>query len=244
MSNYIINSGLSINSQNSLAYFNKSDNVSNTGIISENNPNIRYHNTLFDQNFNSVVHKVGNLTSNNDARSITLTWTPQSIREFTYNILTNNFDENYPIVNSYNLCDQKISIVFQAGNTHWTRFSDSSLSYPINHQFARVNESDHKLDCNIKPPKPRVGPPDECDLTFNFTYFVENSISKVRVIVSSIPTVCLVLQIKFFDDMSTPLSDWINVQSINSLQSDIEIPFFSDEVSKAIVRLYSCEYVS
>jgi hypothetical protein len=243
MSKFIINNNISENHQNQNAYYNRYQTFESTGILPINNSNIRYHNTLFDQNFNSVVHKCGNLTSNNDARSITLTWTPQSIREFTYNILTNTFDENYPTVNSYNLCDQKISIVFQAGNTHWTRFSDSSLSYPINHQFARVNESDHKLDCKIKPPKPRVGPPDECDLTFNFTYFVENSIRKVRVIVSSIPTVCLVLQIKFFDDMSTPLSDWINIQSINSLQSDIEIPFFSDEVSKAIVRLYSCEYI-
>lgn len=243
MSNYIINSGLSINDQNELVYFNKFNNVSETGVIPENNSQIRYNNTLFNQNLNSVVHKAGNLTSNNDARSITLTWTPQSIREFTYNILTNTFDENYPIVNSYNLCDQKISIVFQAGNTHWTRFSDTSSSYPINHQFIRVSESDHKLDCKVKPPKPRVGPPDECDLTTNIVYFVDNSIRKVRVIVSSIPTVCLVLQIKFFDDMSTPLSDWINIQSINSLQTDIEIPFFSDEVSKAIVRLYSCEYI-
>lgn len=243
MSNYVINSGLSTNNQNELAYFNRFDNISDTGIIPENDLQIRYNNTLFNQNLNSVVHKAGNLTSNNDSRSITLTWTPQSIREFTYDILKNKFDENYPITNSYNLCDQKISIVFQAGNTHWTRFSDSSLSYPINHQFTRVSESDHKLDCTVIPPKPRVGPPEECDLTSNITYFVENSIRKVRVIVSTIPKPLLLLQIKFFDDMSTPLSDWINVQSINSLQSDIEIPFFSDDASKAIVRLYSCQYL-
>ena len=243
MTQYIINSGLAANKQNDNAYYNRFQTVEQTGIIPPNNPSIRYNQTLFDQNLNGVIYQGNNLTSNNDARSITLNWTPQSIREFTYNILTNNFEINYPITDSYNLCDQKISIVFQAGNTHWTRFSNSSLSYPINHQFSRVNQSDHKLNCRIKPPKPRVGPPDECDLTSNFTYFIENSIRKVRVIVSAIPTVCLVLQIKFFDDMSTPLSDWINVQSINSLQTDIEIPFFSDEVSKAIVRLYSCEYL-
>lgn len=241
MSNYIIDSGLEINSQNSLAYFNRSDNVSDTGVIPKNNPHIRYHKTLFDST-DAHTYNPGNPIPNNNTRSVTIDWTPQSIREFTYNIAKNKFQENYPISNSYNLCDQKISIVFQAGNTHWTRFSDSSLSYPINHQFIRVSESDHKLDCTATPPKPRVGPPEECDLTSNITYFVENSIRKVRVIVSIISTPCLLLQIKFFDDMSTPLSDWINVQSINSLQSDIEIPFFSDDASKAIVRLYSCQY--
>jgi hypothetical protein len=41
MSNYIIDSGLAINSQNSLAYFNRSDNVSDTGVIPENNLHIR-----------------------------------------------------------------------------------------------------------------------------------------------------------------------------------------------------------
>jgi hypothetical protein len=243
MSNYIINTNLLSNKQNENAYYNHFQTIEQTGVIPPNNPSIRYNQTLFDQNLNSVIYQGGNLTSNNDARSITLTLTPQSIREFKYNILKNDFEENYPIVNSYNLCNQKISMVFQAGNTHWTRFSDNSLSYPINHQFARVNESDHKLDCSVKPPKPRVGPPDECDLTSNITYFVENSIRKVRVIVSTISIPCLLLQVKFFDDMSTPLSDWINVQSINSLQTDIEIPFFSNEVSKAIVRLYSCQYL-
>ena len=242
MSKFIINNNILENHQNQNAYYNRYQTVESTGILPINNSNIRYNNTLFDQNLNSVVHKVGNLTSNNNTRSISITYTPQSIRDFTYNILTNKFDENYPITNSYNLCDQKISIVFQAGNTHWTRFSNSLLSYPVNHQLTRVNTSDHKLDCSVKPPKP-PSRPDECDLTSDITYLVENSIRKVRVIVSTIPKPCLLLQIKFFDDMSTPLSDWINVQSINSLQSDIEIPFFSDDASKAIVRLYSCQYL-
>lgn len=241
MSKYIINNKLLSNTQNYLAYYNRFETVQDTGISPNNNPHIRYHKILFDST-DAIIYNAGNPISNNDARSITIDWTPKSIRNFTYNILTNNFDYGYPITNSYNLCDQKISIVFQAGNTHWTRFSDSSLSYPISHQFTRVSESDHKLDCTVIPPKPRVGPP-ECDLTSNITYFVENSIRKVRVIVSTIPKPLLLLQIKFFDDMSTPLSDWINVQSINSLQSDIEIPFFSDDASKAIVRLYSCQYL-
>ncbi len=244
MSNYIINSGLSINVQNSLAYFNRSDNVSDTGVIPENNPHIRYHKTLFDST-DAKIYNPGDPISNNNARSITINWTPQSIREFTYDILKNKFEENYPITNSYNLCDQKTSIVFQAGNTHWTRFSNSSLSYPISHQFIRVSESDHTLDCGITPPVPPIGPgpPGLCNLTSNITYLVENSIRKVRVIVSTIPKPLLLLQIKFFDNMSTPLSDWINVQSINSLETDIEIPFFSDDASKAIIRLYSCKYL-
>lgn len=243
MSNYIINNNLLSNKQNENAYYNYFQTIEQTGVIASNSPSIRYNQTLFDQNLNSVVYKDGNPTSNNDARSITLTWTPKSIREFTYNILTNNFEENYPIVNTYNLCNQKISIVFQAGNAHWTRFSDSSLSYPVNHQFIRVDKSTHKLDCNVILPRPRVGPPDECDLTTNIVYFVENSIRKVRVTVSTIPKPLLLLQIKFFDNMSTEISDWINVQSIDSLQTDIEIPFFSDDASKAIVRLYSCQYL-
>jgi len=244
MSKYIIDSSLPINSQNYSSYYNRSETIKNTGILQNTNYNIRYHKTLFDQNFNSITYKDNNLTSNNDARSVTIDWTPQSIRNFSYNIFTNKFYENYPIIDSYNLCNQKISIVFQAGNTHWTRFSDSLLSYPINYQFTTVNKSEHTLDCRIEPDDPIIGPPEMCDFTNSISYFFENSVHKVRVIVSAIPTVCLLLQIKFFDNMSIPLSDWINIHTITSLQTDIEIPFFSDEASTAIVRLYSCQYVS
>lgn len=242
MSNYIINSGLSINTQNNHAYYNQFQTIEHTGIIPVNNSSIRYNKTLLDSDNNSKIYNPTDPTRNNNTRSITINWTPQSIREFQYNILKNIFKENYPVTDSYDLCDQKNSIVFQAGNTHWTRFSNSLLSYPISHEFIRINESDHKLDCRIIPPRPRVGPI-ECDLGANFIYFVENSIRKVRVIVSTITVPCLLLQIKFFDSESVPISDWIDVQSIDSLQTDIEIPFFSSDASKAIVRLFSCHYI-
>ena len=95
MSNYIINSGLSINSQNNLAYYNRFEKVQNTGIISNNHPHIRYHKTLFDAT-DSNTYNPGDPISNNDARSITLNWTPQYIREFKYNILETANDSSHP----------------------------------------------------------------------------------------------------------------------------------------------------
>ena len=149
MSNYIINSGISINNQNSLAYFNRSDNVSDTGVIANNNLHIRYHKTLFDST-DANTYNPGDPISNNNARSITLNWTPQSIREFKYNILKNTFDVGYPIVNTYNLCDQKLAIVYNLGGyNHTSRNENVDTAYPRNHTISLIeNNTNNPFLCN------------------------------------------------------------------------------------------------
>ncbi len=149
MSNYIINSGLSINIQNSLAYFNRSDNISDTGIIANNNLHIRYHKTLFDST-DANTYNPGDPTPNNNVRSITLNWTPQSIREFKYNVLNNIFESGYPITNTYNLCDQKLAIVYNLGAyNHTSRNETVDTAYPRNHTISLVeNNINNPFSCN------------------------------------------------------------------------------------------------
>ena len=141
MSKHIINSGLFSNKQNNLAYYNRFETVQNTGIIPNNHPHIRYHKTLFDAT-DSNIYNPGDPIPNNDARSITLNWTPQSIRGFKYNILKNVFNPGYPIVNTYNLRDQKLAIVYNLGShNHISRNENVDTAYPRNHTISLIEKN-------------------------------------------------------------------------------------------------------
>jgi len=140
MSKYIINSGLLSNKQNDLAYYNRFETVQDTGIIPLNNSNIRYNNTLIDQD-NNLSTYINNEKPNNNSNSITIDWTPQSVRDFKYNILQDKFNTGYPRNYTYTLCDQKLSIVFNMGSKHFSVDQTVDTSYPRSRSISIVEDN-------------------------------------------------------------------------------------------------------
>jgi hypothetical protein len=150
MSIFNINNQIQNNHQNYNAYYNRFDNISSTGIIPLNKVNIRYNNTLIDENNNLHLY-ADNFTANNNRRSITSDWRARSIREFSYNIIQNTFQEGYPKSYTYSLCDQNISTVFAInGNTHLSSSKKESTSYPNDHYLKNIenNNNEYSLNCN------------------------------------------------------------------------------------------------
>jgi len=152
MSKYIINSGLLSNKQNDLAYYNRFETVQDTGIVPPNNSNIRYNNTLFDQN-NNLSTYINNEKPNNNANSITIDWTPQSVRNFKYNILQDKFNAGYPKNYTYTFCDQKLSTVFNMGSKHFSVDQTVDTSYPRYQSISIVEDNiNNPFLCGFTPP--------------------------------------------------------------------------------------------
>lgn len=152
MSKYIINSGLLSNKQNDLAYYNRFETVQDTGTIPLNNANIRYNNTLIDQNDNLSTY-INNEKPNNNSNSVTIDWTPQSIRDFKYNILQDKFNSGYPKNYTYTFCDQKLSTVFNMGSKHFSVNQTVDTSYPRYQSISIVeNNTNNPFLCGSIPP--------------------------------------------------------------------------------------------
>lgn len=150
MSIFNIDNQIKTNHQNYNAYYNRFDNISNTGIIPFNKINIRYHKTLFDDNAKNIYNS--SFTSDNSRRSISTDLTATSIREFKYNILQNVFEAGYPQNSQYNLCNQNISITFAInGNTHFSSNIKPGISYPNNHYIKVIEDQDNYDFFNCKP---------------------------------------------------------------------------------------------
>lgn len=152
MTNFYINPDNNTNKQNINAYYNQFRAIQPTGITPENRPNIRYNKSLFDQNKDYSTYNT-NITENNNARSITTDWTAQSIRNFKYNILLNEFAPGYPLNYTYNLCDQKLSSVFSIGSyTHYSIDQSVSTNYPKNHSLSVIqNNINNPFLCSVPP---------------------------------------------------------------------------------------------
>jgi hypothetical protein len=152
MSKYIINSGLLSNKQNDLAYYNRFETVQDTGIIPLNNSNIRYNNTLIDQD-NNLSTYINNEKPNNNSNSITIDWTPQSVRDFKYNILQDKFNAGYPKNYTYTFCDQKLSTVFNMGSKHYSVDQTVDTSYPRYQSISIVEDNiNNPFLCGFTPP--------------------------------------------------------------------------------------------
>lgn len=132
------------NKQNQNAYYNRNKNITEPKNNFSDNRYIKYNQSLYDQNLNKYDYPNASegQTSNNDARSISIDKTPESIRNFTYKIISDTFDPGYPQTITYNLCPQNLSVVFQNGNTHWSR-SKGDIFYRIS-ESSRPDVS----DCN------------------------------------------------------------------------------------------------
>jgi hypothetical protein len=75
----------------------------------------------------------------NDRRNVRKPLDTTAIRENRYNFSTGRYDSGYPRPSNYPLCPQKISTVFQYGDTHFTT-STTTISYPLEHDFIKVSE--------------------------------------------------------------------------------------------------------
>jgi hypothetical protein len=75
-----------------------------------------------------------------DTKNIRLTLTPQAIRNSKYNRYIGKFDTGYPENDNYDLCNQRLSLVFNYSNAFYTSFFNNQLTYPSNNTIGLVKD--------------------------------------------------------------------------------------------------------
>lgn len=109
---------------------------------SNNNVHIKYQKNNIDQNNNGTTLHNPAPTTNNNTRTVTINWTPKSVREFKYNLLLNKFDEGYPETFTYAICPQKLATVFSLGSSRHISVAQNVITaYPKNHHRLSVIEN-------------------------------------------------------------------------------------------------------
>lgn len=132
------------NIQNSPS-FNKNQSIKKEELkINQNN--IKYnHNIIKDSRTSLFDNKSNKL--NNDAEKIIINESPKAIREFKFNIATAKFNQGYPNISIYPLCNQRVSTVFTHGSTSWTNSTlNSSTSFPMQNPLDIVKQASND-DC-------------------------------------------------------------------------------------------------
>jgi hypothetical protein len=107
-------------------------------------------------------------TTNNKTKNIRLTLTPSAVRNNKFNINSGNFDAGYPLNTNKTLCDDKLSTIFNTGNTYWTKDFSTEYSYPVIGNLDIVS-SNELITCNGDDGDNCVETPCNSGFTFDST---------------------------------------------------------------------------
>lgn len=69
------------------------------------------------------INGSGKFTSNNNTKNLRITETPRSVRNNLFNIFTNKFEENNPVVRSSVINQPKNASTYMVGKKHYYSFS-------------------------------------------------------------------------------------------------------------------------
>ncbi len=147
---YIYHNSIQSKPQNSQSSpsFNQNQSIKKTeSHINQNN--IKYnHNIIKDSGSVSFDDKLNK--SDNNAEKVIINESPRAIREFKFNIATAKFNEGYPNISIYPVCNQKVSSVFSQGSRSWTNSTtNQSTSFPMENSLDVVKGSvlDDCIEC-------------------------------------------------------------------------------------------------
>lgn len=104
-----------------------------------NNPNLlyRFANTIeYIKNNNNVSYTAKQV--NNSAKNITIRLDTTAFRNNKFDIANFRFDNNFPEINTYNLCQQNLSVVFKANSKYISKHYNQSTQYPSSNQLQIV----------------------------------------------------------------------------------------------------------
>lgn len=119
----------------------------------------------YGQNILSPNNSVSNTADkiNNKIKNIRLTLTPDAIRQNKFDFYSGQFDAGYPLNSNKTFCGDKLSTVFNTGNSYWTKSFSTKYSYPIISNYDKV-VANQLTACNEEPPNCGLG----------YTYSIES----------------------------------------------------------------------
>ena len=88
---------------------------------------------------------------NNKAKNIRLTLTPDAVRQNKFDFYSGQFDAGYPLNSNKTFCGDKLSTVFNMGNSYWSKSFSTKYSYPIISNYSKVLPNQLN-NCNEEPP--------------------------------------------------------------------------------------------
>lgn len=137
MSKFTIDSTKPVNSTKNSVLKNNLQNIPTQPEINDfNNDTTRNITKIYNK---KSIDRNRDIPRNNDRRNVRMLQDTTAVRQNRYDFSRGKYDLGYPRPNNYALCPQKISTIFQNGNTHFTT-STINFSYPFKHNLVKVSD--------------------------------------------------------------------------------------------------------